>query len=178
MVQACEDFREARIIATPLLVDACQLKQEISRTYDDLMAETIARDRQWYQKQYEDTDKSSFFSKLHVDTPYVIAQSNGLGIFSIVGVHITPFDIKKRVYIWLPPGFSLITIPTGDGRRLMPAYGAGVSIRWFDFRFPGVSQQSTMYFNLSEFFIQDSSIPGVSNKLTMAGLSFTGKKPK
>ena len=60
----------------------------------------------------------------------------------------------------------------------MPAYGAGVSIRWFDFRFPGVSQQSTMYFNLSEFFIQDSSIPGVSNKLTMAGLSFTGKKPK
>src|SRR5688572_28370993 len=29
MVQACEDFREARIIATPLLVDACQLKREI-----------------------------------------------------------------------------------------------------------------------------------------------------
>ena len=178
MAKACDDFGEGRIIATSLLVDACELKQAIARTYDDMTAEAIARNRQSHQKQHEVVEKSSFFSKLHIDTPYVIAQSNGWGIFSIVGVHVTPFDIKKRMYIWLPPGVSLISIPNGDGRKLVPAYGAGVSIRWFDFQFPRASQPSTMYFNLSEFFIQDTSIPGVSNKLTMVGLSFTSKKPK
>jgi hypothetical protein len=176
MAQACEDFWEGRITASQLLVDACELKQQIARTYADMMAETIARNRQWYRN--EQVEKSSFLSKLHIDTPYILAQSNGWGVFSIVGVHVTPFDIKKRVYIWLPPGFSLITIPNGDGRRIVPGYGAGVSIRWFDFQFPGAAQPSTMYFNLSEFFIQDTSIPGVSNKLTMVGLSFTSRKPK
>ena len=73
-----------------------------------------------------------------------MAQSDGWRVFSYFGVHITPFDIKKRIYIWLPPGFSLISIPNGDGRKLVPAYGAGLSFRWLDFRFPGASNQSTM----------------------------------
>jgi hypothetical protein len=178
MVAACDDFRDGKIAATQLLVDACELKKELARNYDDLAAQNIALAQDWHRKQNEDLDKSWFLSKIHFDAPYILAQSDGWRVFSYFGVHITPFDIKKRMYIWLPPGFSLVSIPNGDGRKLVPAYGAGLSFRWFDFRFPGASNQSTMYFNVSEFFIPDSSVPGVDNKLTMMGLSFTGKKPK
>ncbi len=177
MVAACNDLRDGKIAATQLLVDACELKKELARNYDDLAAQNIALAQDWHRKQNEDLDKSWFLSKIHFDAPYILAQTDGWRVFSYFGVHITPFDIKKRMYIWLPPGFSLVSIPNGDGRKLVPAYGAGLSFRWFDFRFPGASNQSTMYFNISEFFIH-SSVPGVDNKLTMTGLSFTGKKPK
>jgi hypothetical protein len=178
LLPACAGFREGEVTATPLLLDACALKGELSRNYEDLIAETINREREWYRKKDEEADRSSFLSKVHIDTPYVMAQNNGYRIFSYFGVHITPFDIKKRVYIWLPPGFSLISIPAADGRKLVPAYGAGISIRWFDFRFPGASQQSTMYFNVAEFFVRESAIPGTDSRLTMIGLSFTTKKAK
>lgn len=178
MLPACADFKAGRITATQLLVDACALKAELSRNYDDLIAESIDRERQWYRKKDEDSEKSSFLSKIHLDTPYVVAQNNGYRVFSYFGVHITPFDIKKRVYIWLPPGFSLISLPSSDGRKVTPAYGAGISVRWFDFRFPGASQQSTMYFNIAEFFVRESTVPGVDTRLTMIGLSFTTKNAK
>ena len=178
MMTACSNFKAGRITATQLLLDACDLKAELSRNYEDLIAENIERERQWYRKKDEDANKSSFLSKVHIDTPYVMAQNDGWQVFSYFGVHITPFDIKKRVYIWLPPGFSLISIPRADGRKLTPAYGAGISIRWFDFRFPGASEQSTMYFNVAEFFIRESAVPGVDSRLTMIGLSFTAKKDK
>ena len=178
MLPACADFSTGRITATQLLLDACALKAELSRNYEDLIAENIDRERQWYRKKDEDSDKSSFLSKVHIDTPYVVAQNNGYRVFSYFGVHITPFDIKKRVYIWLPPGFSLISLPASDGRKLTPAYGAGISVRWFDFRFPGAGEQSTMYFNVAEFFVRESAVPGVNTRLTMIGLSFTTKKAK
>jgi len=176
--QACLDFKEGRVTATPLLLDACALKKDLARDDYDLIAEQIDRDRQWYRTQHENVEKSGFFSKLHFDVPYVMAQTNGWHTYTYFGVHITPFDIKKRVYVWLPPGVSLISLPAPDGRRLMPAYGAGVSFRWFDFHFPEASTQSTLYFNFAEFFVQDSSIPGIENKFTMMGFSITAKKPK
>ena len=175
---ACDDFSEARIAATQLLVDACELKKDLARNYDDVIAARIAQERAAQQMKDEALDKSSFLSKLHFDGPYIMAQSDGWRVFSYFGLHMTLFDIKKRVYVWLPPGFSLVSIPTGDGRRVTPAYGAGLSVRWFDFRVPGAPYPSTMYFNLSQFFIQDSTVPGVNSRLTMMGLSFTAKKPK
>ena len=178
LLPACADFHDGRITATQLLLDACALKKELSRNYEDLIAEKIDRERQWYRKKDEDANKSSFLSKVHIDTPYVVAQNDGWRVFSYFGVHITPFDISKRVYIWLPPGFSLISLPREDGRTLTPAYGAGISIRWFDFRFPGAGEQSTMYFNVAEFFIREASVPGVDTRMTMIGLSFTAKKDK
>src|SRR6187549_997446 len=178
LLPACADFSDGRITATKPLLDACALKKELSQNYEDLIAEKIDRERQWYRKKDEDANKSSFLSKVHIDTPYVMAQNNGWHVFSYFGVHITPFDIKKRVYIWLPPGFSLLSLPRSDGRKLTPAYGAGISVRWFDFRFPGASQQSTMYFNVAEFFIRETAIPGADTRMTMIGLSFTAKKAK
>ena len=177
MAAACDDFNDGRIVAAELLVEACELKKDLARTYDDVIVERIARARASQRRQDEALEKSTFLSKLHFDAPYIMAQSDGWRIFSYFGVHFAPFDIKKRLYVWLPPGFSLISIPNGDGRRVTPAYGAGVSFRWFDFRVPGTSHPSTMYFNISEFYIQDSSIPGVSSRLSMMGLSFTSKKP-
>ncbi len=179
LADACSNYSDGKVTATELLVAACALQKELARNYADLIAEQITRDRNWQRTQYEDVNKSWFFSKLHIDTPYIMAQSNGWRVFSYFGVHITPFDIKKRVYVWLPPGFSLISLPRDGGRKLTPAYGAGLSFRWFDFQFPGTSQPSTMYFNLSAFLVPGSSVlPGSSNKLTMAGLSFTGRKPR
>jgi hypothetical protein len=178
LAQACTDFGDGRVAATPLLVDACALRKELARDSYDLIAEQIDRDRQWYRTQHENVNKSWFLSKLHFDVPYVMAETNAWHTFTYFGVHITPFDIKKRVYVWLPPGVSLISIAAPEGRKLMPAYGAGLSFRWFDFRFPQASSQSTLYFNLAEFWVPDSAIPGVENKFTMMGFSITAKKPK
>jgi hypothetical protein len=178
LAQACSDFSDGRVAATQQLLDACALNKSLSKDHYDIIAEQIDRDRQWYRTQHENVDKSWFFSKLHFDVPYVMAQTNGWHTYTYFGVHITPFDIKKRVYVWLPPGVSLISVPAPDGHKLMPAYGAGLSFRWFDFRFPQASAQSTLYFNLAEFFVQDSTIPGMQNKFTMMGFSITAKKPK
>ena len=82
LLPACADFRTGRITATQLLLDACALKAELSRNYEDLIAENIDRERQWYRKKDEDSDKSSFLSKIHIDTPYVMAQNNGYRVFS------------------------------------------------------------------------------------------------
>jgi hypothetical protein len=177
MMQACDDFVAGTITATPVLVDACALKRELARDYAAQLAVQIDRDRQWYRTQHENTNKSTFLSKLHVDGPYLGSQSGGVRMFSYAGVHVTLLDVKKRVFVWLPPGVSLVSMSDGDGQKLTPAYGFGVSVRWFNFELPGASQSSSVYFNVSEFFVP-GTLPGVDNKISMIGLSFTKQAPR
>jgi hypothetical protein len=178
MAAACEDFVAGTITATPVLVEACALKREIARDYAAQLALQIDRDRQWYRTQHENTNKSTFLSKLHVDGPYLGSQSSGVRMFSYAGVHVTLFDVKKRLFVWLPPGVALVSVSAGDGQKLTPAYGVGVSVRWFNFQLPGASQSSSVYFNVAEFYVPGAALPGVDNKITMIGLSFTRQAPR
>jgi hypothetical protein len=178
MTQACDDFTAGTVTATPQLVEACALQREIARDYAAMLADQFDQTRQWYRTQHENTNKSSFLSKLHVDGPYLGGQSGDMHLFSYAGVHVTMFDVKKRMFIWLPPGVSIVSMSGRGSQKLTPAYGMGVSFRWFNFHFPGASDSSSIYFNVSEFFVPAAGLPGVDNKVTMIGLSFTRQTPR
>src|SRR5262245_21395556 len=91
MAVACDDFNEGRIVATERLVEACDLKKDLARGYDDVIVDRIEQERALQRRQDEALEKSTFLSKLHFDGPYIMAQSDGWRIFSYFGVHFAPF---------------------------------------------------------------------------------------
>jgi hypothetical protein len=125
------------------------------------------------QKQNEQDPHSSFWKHVHLDAGWGSLDYR-THTYGLVGVHVTLPEIAKRLQIYLPPGFLLLSIPDGHGgRTLQPAATVGASIRMFAFEFPKNSP-GTAYFNLAKAFVinQSSSPTGTNAAVDLVGLSF------
>ena len=94
--------------------------------------------------------------------------------YGLVGVHVTLPELAKRVQIYLPPGFLLLSIPDGvGGREFKPAATIGVSIKMFRFVFPQ-GKDGTAYFNLAKaYVINHASSMDMRADVDLIGLSFS-----
>ena len=126
------------------------------------------------QKQNEEDSHSSFWKHVHLDAGWT-----GLDYrrhaYGLVGVHVTLPELAKRVQIYLPPGFLLLSIPDGyGGRELKPAATIGVSIKMFRFVFPQ-GKNGTAFFNLAKAYVinRASASVDVSADVDLMGLSFS-----
>ena len=93
--------------------------------------------------------------------------------YGLVGVHVTLPEIAKRVQIYLPPGFLLLSVPDGRGGRLFqPAATFGVSIKAFAFEFPQ-NRSGTACFNLAKAYVVNrASSVDTNGTVDLVGFSF------
>ena len=125
------------------------------------------------QKQNEQDPHSSFWKHLHLDAGWGSLDYR-MQTYGLVGMHVTLPEIARRLQIYLPPGFLLLSIPDGHGgRTFQPAATVGFSIKMFGFEFPP-NKTGTAYFNLAKAFVIDhaSSPTGTESEVDLMGLSF------
>jgi len=124
------------------------------------------------QKQNEQDPHSSFWKHLHLDAGWTSLDYR-LQAYGVVGVHVTLPELAKRVQIYLPPGFLLLSVPDGrGGRTLEPAATVGVSIKMFGFAFPQ-NKAGTAYFNIAKAYVVNQSTASQGNSsVDLVGLSF------
>ena len=152
-----------------VLGEACDL---LSVYRSDFTVEPRRQQTLAAQRQNEQDPHTSFWKHVHLDAGWgsldYRAQAYGL-----VGVHVTLPELAKRVQIYLPPGFLLLSVPDGrGGRTLQPAATVGVSIRMFQFQFPQ-RKAGTAYFNLAKAYVFDHVSPTSTNTaVDLVGLSF------
>jgi hypothetical protein len=152
-----------------LLSEACDL---LSFYRSNFTVEPAAQQALLTQKQNEQDPHSSFWKHLHLDAGWTSLDYR-TQTYGLVGVHVTLPEIAKRIQIYLPPGFLLLSIPDGHGgRTLQPAATAGVSIKMFGFEFPQ-NRKGTVYFNLAKAFVFNQVSPTSTNSaVDLVGLSF------
>ena len=126
------------------------------------------------QKQNEEDPHRSFWKHVHLDAGWTSLDYRSHA-YGLIGVHITLPELAKRVQIYLPPGFLLLSMPDGfGGREFKPAATIGVSIKMFRFVFPQ-GKEGTAYFNLAKAYVinRASSSMDVRPDVDLIGLSFS-----
>lgn len=126
------------------------------------------------QKQNEEDPHNSFWKHVHLDAGWTSLDYRSHA-YGLVGVHVTLPELAKRVQIYLPPGFLLLSIPDGvGGREFKPAATIGVSIKMFRFVFPQ-GKDGTAYFNLAKAYVinRASSSMDMRADVDLIGLSFS-----
>jgi hypothetical protein len=154
------------------LHDGCDL---LSFYDSDFTREPAAQQAAQAQKQNEQDPHSSFWKHVHLDAAWTSLDYR-THAYGLVGVHVTLPELAKRVQIFLPPGFLLLSVPDGHGgRELQPAATIGVSIKMFQFQFPQ-HKDGTAYFNLAKAYLfnRGSAMTSGSNPaVDLVGLSFS-----
>lgn len=152
------------------LSDGCNL---LSYYRSDFTADPSVQQALVAQKQNEQDPHSSFWKHVHLDAGWGSLDYR-MKAYGLVGVHVTLPEIAKRVQIFLPPGFLLLSLPDGrGGREFQPAATVGVSIKMFEFEFPQ-SKPGTMYFNLAKaYVINRTSAADPNAAIDLLGLSFS-----
>jgi hypothetical protein len=125
------------------------------------------------QKQNEEDPHSSFWKHVHLDAGWS-SMDYRMHTYGLVGVHMTLPELAKRVQVFLPPGFMLVSLPDGrGGREFQPAATIGVSIKLFRFDFPQ-KRAGTAYFNLAKAYVINRVGPESSKpQVDLVGLSFS-----
>jgi hypothetical protein len=125
------------------------------------------------QKQNEQDPHSSFWKHVHLDAGWTSLDYRA-HTYGLIGVHLTLPELAKRVQIFLPPGFLLVSMPDGrGGREVQPAATIGVSIKLFRFEFPQ-HKQGTAYFNLAKAYVISHASEMKSNpEVDLVGMSFS-----
>lgn len=125
------------------------------------------------RKQNELDPHSSFWKHLHLDLGWGSLDYR-MQTYGLVGVHVTLPEIAKRVQIFLPPGFLLVSVPDGrGGREIQPAATIGVSIKMFQFQFPR-DKPGMAYFNVAKAYFFNHATPmNTQSTVDLVGLSFS-----
>jgi hypothetical protein len=152
-----------------LLSDACDL---LSFYRSNFTIAPAAQQARLAQKQNEQDPHASFWKHVHLDAGWGSLDYR-TQTYGLVGVHVTLPEIAKRVQIYLPPGFLLLSVPDGHGgRQLEPAATVGVSIKMFGFEFPQ-NRFGTAYFNVAKAYVVNRAASLSSNAaVDLVGLSF------
>jgi hypothetical protein len=151
------------------LSDGCDLLAfyRSNFTVDPVVQQTLI-----VQKQNEEDPHASFWKHVHLDAGWTSLDYRA-NAYGLVGVHVTLPELAKRVQIYLPPGFLLVSLPDGHGgRQFQPAATVGVSVKMFRFEFPR-HKAGTAYFNLAKAYLisRPSSLDG-NAAIDLIGLSF------
>jgi hypothetical protein len=161
---------ECRSMVDPgsgLLGTACQLLKESREDYATMLERKRMHES---QAQHEKPSSSIFRRRLHIDALWT-ATSTGASTYGLVGVHVTFVDID-RFQVFIPPGVMLFLLPDGRSHKLQPSVTMGVSLRLFDFQFPGEDRKATLHFNLAKAWTYGIGRPPID----VAGLSVSFRK--
>jgi hypothetical protein len=151
------------------LPDACNL---LAYYESGFTADPVTQQALLVQKQNEQDPHSSFWKHLHLDAGWTSLDYR-LHTYGVVGMHITLPEIAKRVQIFLPPGFLLLSMPDGiGGREFQPAATIGVSIKMFPFEFPQ-GKAGMAYFTLAKAYLISRSSMASNPSVDLVGLSFS-----
>jgi hypothetical protein len=151
------------------LAAGCDL---LSYYLSDFTTDPVAQQTVITQKQNEQDPHSSFWKHVHLDAGWTSLDYR-MHSYGLVGMHITLPEIAKRVQIFLPPGFLLLSIPDGvGGRELQPAATIGVSIKMFRFEFPQ-GKEGMAYFNLAKAYLISRGSMATNPSVDLLGLSFS-----
>ena len=152
-----------------VLADACRL---LSVYRSNFTLDPGAQQALLAQKQHEQDPHASFWKHVHLDAGWGSLDYR-TQTYGLVGVHVTLPEIAKRVQIYLPPGFLLLSVPDGHGgRQFEPAATVGVSIKMFGFEFPQ-HRFGTAYFNVAKAYVVNSGAAMSANAaVDLVGLSF------
>jgi len=152
-----------------LLADACDL---LSVYRSNFSIEPAAQQALLAQQQNEQEPHASFWKHVHLDAGWGSLDYR-TQTYGLVGVHFTLPEIAKRVQIYLPPGFLLLSVPDGHGgRQFEPAATVGVSIKMFGFEFPQ-NRFGTAYFNVAKAYVVNrASSMSTNAAVDLVGLSF------
>jgi hypothetical protein len=151
------------------LADGCNL---LSYYESDFTTDPVTQQAAIAQKQNEADPHSSFWKHVHLDAGWSSLDYR-MHTYGVVGMHITLPELAKRVQIFLPPGFLLLSIPDGvGGRELQPAATIGVSIKMFRFQFPQ-GKEGMAYFNLAKAYLISRGSLATNPSVDLMGLSFS-----
>lgn len=152
-----------------LLADACDL---LAFYRSNFTIEPRAQQALLARKQSEQDAHASFWKHIHLDAGWGSLDYR-TQTYGLVGVHVTLPEIAKRVQIYLPPGFLLLSVPDGHGgRQFEPAATVGVSIKMFGFEFPQ-NRFGTAYFNVAKAYVVNrASSMSTNAAVDLVGLSF------
>jgi hypothetical protein len=152
-----------------LLPAACDL---LAYYDSDFTQDPAAQQAALTRQQNEQDPHSSFWKHVHLDAAWSSLDYR-MHTYGLVGVHVTLPEIAKRIQVFLPPGFLLLSIPDGHGgRQVQPAATVGVSIKLFDFEFPQ-DKAGTVYFNLAKAYVLNHQASMGDAAVDLMGLSFS-----
>jgi hypothetical protein len=151
------------------LSEAERRKTEACKTAEE-QAEDEYLQRQKEAEAREARRNTSFWKWMHVDGMWV-STAMGSTTFGVIGAHLAVANIG-RIYLYGPPGVMLLLEPTGEGRRITPAWTYGVSILVTEFRMPGTDRTTQLFVNIAKTW----TVGDHRNGMDMGGLSFTWKK--
>ena len=166
----CDLLGDLEPAASPALTDGCNL---LSFYRSHFTVDPAAQQALVNQKQNELDPHASFWKHVHLDAGWG-SMDYRMKTYGLVGVHVTLPELAKRVQIYLPPGFLLLSMPDGHGgRTLQPAATVGVSIKMAQFEFPQ-QKPGTIYFNIAKAYVFSHASPSSSNAaVDLIGLSFS-----
>jgi len=151
------------------LSDGCN---QLSYYQSDFTNDPATQQALMAQKQNEQDPHSSFWKHVHLDAGWS-SMDYRMHTYGVVGVHVTLPELAKRIQIFLPPGFLLLSIPDGvGGREFQPAATIGVSIKMFRFEFPQ-GKEGTAYFNLAKAYLLSRGSMATDPSVDLLGLSFS-----
>jgi len=154
------------------LHDGCDL---LSYYRSDFTIDPTVQQALQAQTRNEQDPHSSFWKHVHLDAGWSSLDYR-MHTYGLVGVHVTLPELAKRVQIFLPPGFLLLSVPNGrGGREIQPAATIGVSIKMFQYEFPQ-GKQGTAFFNLAKAYVfnrQAAMASSGNTAVDLVGLSFS-----
>lgn len=162
-----EECRDLVSASGGLLGNACELFKESREDYSTMMERAQMRR---VQAQNEKPKSSIFQKRLHIDALWT-ATYTGASTYGLLGAHVTFLDIA-RLQVFIPPGFMVFLVPDGNHHRVAPSATMGVSVRLFNFHFPGEPKKATLHFNVAKAWAYGLSSPPID----VAGLSVSFKK--
>lgn len=167
------DCIDVAVDDTGLWADACRLLIDWD---DDALTAQLRRQITESRAQQEAPTKTRWLQHLHLDTLWPMTQW-GANVYGVVGVHVT-VEVAGRFQLFVAPGAMLLNVP-GElgGRDWKVATDWGVAYRLFDFKLPGAQRHAQLHGNLVTAWVLNGPESLVSNRITLAGFSFTFKQP-
>jgi hypothetical protein len=168
--QDCQNL--VTVESNSLLTEACLL---LAEWHEDVATAQIKKEEAAQRQQKEKVEKTKFWEHVHLDGLWPMTQT-GAKVFGVIGTHAT-FPIGGRLQLYAAPGAMLVNLPDGvSGRKWVPAYDWGFSVRLSDFKFPSSQRIASVHFNLAKVWvIGGPQVTGMEGSIDLAGLSLTFK---
>lgn len=170
---SCKPFGDHPVVLTGEFGAGCQLLAVLTA---DVTAEALQRSTQAARTSQEKTDRSSFFSRLHLDGLWVNPSTDGRA-YGLLGSHISLVDVG-RVQMFGPPGVLLLRVPTGSGSyETRVGYTWGISVRLTDVRLFAPSRNLTLFVSLTKCWIAGGATSALTSPtLDLVGFSLAPRK--